>query len=89
MCVRACVHVCVSVCVQQENGQYTLQCMLSTDRSCCLCNGYQPDHCLIVSWLALRLSACEFGSAVAGLHFVMRSERMAVWQYGSMAVCHA
>jgi hypothetical protein len=27
--------------------------------------------------LALRLSACEFGSAGAGLHFVMRSERMA------------
>jgi hypothetical protein len=31
-----------------------------------------------VGWLALRLSACEFGSAVAGLHFVMRSERTAV-----------
>jgi hypothetical protein len=30
-----------------------------------------------VGWLALRLSACEFGSAGAGLHFVMRSERMA------------
>jgi hypothetical protein len=36
---------------------------------------------LVVGWLALRLSACEFGSAGAGLHFVMRSERM--------AVCHA
>jgi hypothetical protein len=32
---------------------------------------------LVVGWLALRLSACEFGSAGAGLHFVMRSERMA------------
>jgi hypothetical protein len=57
--------------------------MLSTGHSCCLCNGYQP----------IILSACEFGSARnyfidvklvddgAGLHFVMRSERM--------AVCHA
>ena len=50
--------------------------MLSTDHSCCLCNGYQPDH-WIVGWLALRLSACEFGSAGAGLPFVMRSDRMA------------
>jgi hypothetical protein len=33
---------------------------------------------LVVGWLALRLSACEFGSAGAGLHFVMRSDRMAV-----------
>jgi hypothetical protein len=36
---------------------------------------------LVVGWLALRLSACEFGSDVAGLHFVMRSEHT--------AVCHA
>ena len=34
--------------------------------------GYQPDRCLVVvcvGWLALRLSACASGSAVAGLHF--------------------
>jgi hypothetical protein len=34
-----------------------------------------PARPLVVGWLALGLSACEFGSAGAGLHFVMRSER--------------
>jgi hypothetical protein len=59
--------------LQQEIGQYTQvsRVCCGTDRPCCLCNGYQPDHCLVVGWLALRLSACEFGSAVAGLHFVI------------------
>jgi hypothetical protein len=69
--VGACVRV-----LQQEVGQINTGhlCMLCTDRPCCLCNGYQPDRCLVVvcvGWLALRLSACEFGPAVAGLHFVM------------------
>jgi hypothetical protein len=78
MCVGACVHACVSVCVQQENGQITQvsKCMLSTV-SFLLSVQWVPAQPLVVGWLALRLSACEFGSAGAGLHFVMRSERMA------------
>ena len=75
-CTCRCVRACVRVCVQQETGQYT-----QVSSVCCppiipvVCAmGTSPT---IVGWLALRLSACEFGSAGAGLHFVMRSERMA------------
>jgi hypothetical protein len=75
--VGACVRACVRAYVRTAgNGAvYSgFQCMLSADHSCCL---WVPARPLVVGWLALRLSACEFGSAGAGLHFVMRSERMA------------
>ena len=44
-------------------------------RSFLLSVQWVPARPLVVGWFALRLSACEFGSAVAELHFVMRSER--------------
>jgi hypothetical protein len=46
-------------------------------RSFLLSVQWVPARPMVVGWLALRLSACEIGSAGAGLHFVMRTERMA------------
>jgi hypothetical protein len=37
-------------------------------RSFLLSVQWVPARPLVVGWLALRLSACEFGSAGAGLH---------------------
>jgi hypothetical protein len=74
-CVRACVRECVLT--TGKRAVYSgLQCMLSIV-SFLLSVRWVPAQPLVVGWLALRLSACEIGSAGAGLHFVMRSERMA------------
>ena len=74
------VGACVRVCVQQEIGQYTQVYVpvYAEYRSVMLSVQWVPARPLVVGWLALRLSACEFGPAVAGLHFVMRPERTAV-----------
>jgi hypothetical protein len=72
-CVRACVHAYSSIL------RCMFPCMLCTDCPCGLCSGYQPDRCLVVvcvGWLALRLSACEFGSAVAGFERCAHLEKL-------------
>jgi hypothetical protein len=71
------VGACVRACVQQEPGSIFRSAVYAVHRSFLLSAQWVPARPLVVSWLALRLSACEFGSAGAGLPFVMRSDRMA------------
>jgi hypothetical protein len=76
LCVRACVRACVFA-YNRKRGSKLRSPMYAVHRSFLLSVQWVPARPLVVGWLALRLSACEFGCAGAGLHFVMRSERMA------------
>jgi hypothetical protein len=71
--VGACVRACVCVYSRKRGSIFPVS---SVCRSFLLSVQWVPARPLVVGWLALRLSACECGSAGAGLHFVMRSERM-------------
>jgi hypothetical protein len=74
------VGACVRACVRANNrkpGIIIRSPVYAVHRSFLLSVQWVPARPLVVGWLALRLSACEFGSAGSGLHFVMRSERMA------------
>jgi hypothetical protein len=75
-CVRACVRACVCA-YNRKRGSILRSPVYVVHRSFLLSVQWVPARPLVVGWLALRLSACEIGSAGAGLHFVMRSERMA------------
>jgi hypothetical protein len=75
------VGACVRACVCAYNRKPGSRRRYAVHGSFLLSVQWVPAQPLVVGWLALRLSACEIGSAGAGLHFVMRSERM--------AVCHA
>ena len=74
--VGACVRACVCA-YSRKRGSILRSPVYAVCRSFLLSVQWVPARPLVVGWLALRLSACEFGSAGAGLHFVMRSERMA------------
>jgi hypothetical protein len=74
----------VRACVRANNrkpGIIIRSPVYADNRSFLLSVQWVPARPLGVGWLSLRLSACEFGSAGVGLHFLMRSERK--------AVCHA
>jgi hypothetical protein len=73
--VGACVRACVRA-YNRKPGSILRSPVYAVHRSFLLSVQWVPARPLVVGWLALRLSACEFGSAGAGLHFVMRPERM-------------
>jgi hypothetical protein len=59
------VGACVRACVRTTGNRAVDAGMLSTDHSCCLCNGYQPDH-----WLWAGLVGFEaVSSALLGQGF--------------------